>query len=492
MKKYVLSILAFATVILGILVLVFTKGSPLNPKPPQPQPTVNIGDISSESEVFIPIEISSEFISKSVESSIPRSFRERREISISGVKDEHVIVSGNRDDLTTVFSPDGISVSMETSASASVKGKVRPVGPKFSQTANGRINLTIKTKPEFKVDWTVRPNLKADYSVPEMRTELAGIFDISLRTKTRDALGSVISKQEKKLNDNFPGNAKFKKGALMLWNDAHAVTEVSKNPPAWILTQPVSLQVMQPNFDENGMRLGIGLKLNNKVVLSDVEPVLEVAPLPDTLEVVNKPTGNNILISLPVLADFATINSTLKSQLKAKPIKFVTEVAGDKLSITVDSLKLTPSGAGVILEAQTKSQSGGFFGEKATGKLYFLGTPVLDKTSNSLKFLDLDYHVETKSVLTNSAAYLLKPIVINELKDKMVVDMNDIETELVAKSKVEILNLNSKLPDGLKVSLDPSSAHVGDVIVGGDKLMILIKINGKVDVRIDEAFVFSQ
>ena len=427
MNKKIGILISLAIIITSTIFILNNKYT-LSPEPPSPISSSKLDDITSETDIFIPITISNNFISKAVENTVPRSLEERHGISIGGVKDEHVIVKAKRGVLKTIQDTSGLSTSTSVNISASVKGKVRPIGPRFSQTARGTINFTLKTKPEFQNNWKIKPNVMLNYSVPKMETELGGVFKVSLRGQTKKALDKVVNKQLNKLNNNFPGNTEFKTEASKLWNKAHAVISVSSSPQAWVVTKPLKMKVMQPEFDTKHMKLGLGLTLSNKLVISDYEPTVELSAFPETLEIIKSPNENNILISLPIISDLKSLNSSIKSELEAKPIKFETEAAGESMTGEINNLSLTPSGSGVIIEADINTQSGGLFGDKASGKIYLQGTPELDNSTNILSFSNLDYHANTKSALLNNASYLLKPIVLIALKNEIKVDLRQKKT----------------------------------------------------------------
>ena len=163
-KKLIIITILVITLLSAIFIL--NTNNTLSPERPTPISNSKIDDVNSQSEIFIPISISSKFISNNIESTVPRSLREELGISISGVKDEHVIIQANRNPLNTTQDATGLSTSTSVSVSASVRGKVRPFGPRFSQTARGKINFALKTKPEFQSNWKIKPNLMLNYSVP--------------------------------------------------------------------------------------------------------------------------------------------------------------------------------------------------------------------------------------------------------------------------------------------------------------------------------------
>jgi hypothetical protein len=103
----------------------------------------------------------------------------------------------------------------------------------------------------------------------------------------------------------------------------------------------------------------------------------------------------------------------------------------------------------------------------------------------------LDYHANTKSALLNGASYLLKPIVLTALKNEIKIDLSEAEKDLIAKSQTELPKLTSELPDGLNLALEPSSARLGDIIIGNNQLLVLVNVKGRVDISVNESFLIK-
>lgn len=442
-----------------------------------------------QSSVFVPIDISAKLLSDTVEKSVPPRFSERRGISISGVRDEYVQVDVTRSPLVTALNEKGISVSGRTTrARARVRGEVRPFGPSFSQSANGTITFSVSAKPEFKTNWKIDPNLTYKFTVPNMRTRLAGVFDISLRGKTTDALNNAAGKLRNKYRDNFPLNKNLKEAAEKLWSETHQLIEINSDLKTWAKIEPSSIFVMQPNFTKERMRAGLGVRIQNQIILSDTKPTLKIKDFPKVLEIVDEPGTDNLSFSLPVILDYSTINSEITQQLQTKNPEFTQKIAGKNLSLKITGGSLKPSGNSLFIETDIKAKYGGFFGKKISGKLYFTATPHLDKATNQLKFLEFDYHTDTNSFLANTASFLLEPIVKSKIQEKLSVDLSKLETDAIKTAQAEIANLETKIPEGITLDLNPTNISLSDIIVGSEYLQILLDVGGHINIKVDDNF----
>lgn len=495
MKKFFIILGVGLLVATAAIFLIFSRGSELYPPKPEIQPTAVFEPIVSESSVFIPVNISAELISNTIEQQVPRSFSQTKRLDIGGpVRQERVELSGSRQSLRTTTGPNGVSVS---GAVNPVRARIRGyldllVGKKsFSQTINGNINFSLSAKPVFLSNWKIDPNLQYKFNVPKMETKIAKVGKVSVRGKTTEALNEMGAKFQRDYRDNFPLNDDFKTGAQDLWSKAHQVVEIYDAPQTWLVTSPISIQVIQPKFSETSMTLGLGMRINNQILVQENMPEQELLPFPETLEIIAEPTEDNLEINIPIALDFSTLNSAASKEIGLRKPKIEQTVGGETIVVQIEGLNLIPSGNGLIVELDIKSSSGGFFGDKASGKIYLLATPFLDKASKKLKFLDLDYHAETKSTIGNAAAFLLKPIVLSELENELTLDLQDLEQQAIDKAKEEIIEINQSTPEGVAIKLDPNAIDLNEIIVGSDNLNIVLAVDARLDVKIDDTFFIS-
>ena len=217
----------------------------------------------------------------------------------------------------------------------------------------------MSAKPQFKSDWKIDPNLEHKFVVPKMDMSIAKIGNLSVRGKTTEALNSGAEKIETRYKDNFPLNEDFKEGASKLWLDAHQVIKINDAPKTWAVIRPKTISVAQPVFTEADMRLGVGLEVENLVISSNKQPTLEVNELPKTLQIVEEPSSDNLVFSLPIALEYTAINAELNNQIAIKNPTIEENIAGEKIKLTIDKAKIMPSGNGMIIEADIKSKSGG-------------------------------------------------------------------------------------------------------------------------------------
>jgi len=158
-------------------------------------------------------------------------------------------------------------------------------------------------------------------------------------------------------------------------------------------------------------------------------PPLQMTPLP--LE--------GFHLALPITVDYGRINQRLEQDMIGQ--EFQTPV-GDTLR--VEGVQLYGSGDKLILALQV---SGG-----VNGTVYATGTPVFDEGLGTLKFVDLDFTLDTRNVLVKSANWMFHQNILSSLRSQASIDLSG-----------QLQTLRSRLTSALTRDLGPNARLEGEV-----------------------------
>jgi len=86
------------------------------------------------------------------------------------------------------------------------------------------------------------------------------------------------------------------------------------------------------------------------------------------------------------------------------------------------------------------------------GTIYTAGTPVFDEGLGVLRFLDLDYTMDTRNVLVRSANWMFQQNILSSLQENAFIDLSD-----------QLKALRSRLGSALTRELGPNASLEGDV-----------------------------
>jgi Domain of unknown function (DUF4403) len=144
-------------------------------------------------------------------------------------------------------------------------------------------------------------------------------------------------------------------------------------------------------------------------------------------------------LALPITVEYSRINE----QLEREMIGQVFEMPLGE-SIQIDGVQLYGSGDKLILALVV---SGGM-----NGNLYATGTPVFNENLGMLRFLDLEFTVDTRNVLVRSANWMFHESLLSSLKEHAYIDLSD-----------QIHTLRSRLKSALTRELASDARLEGDV-----------------------------
>jgi hypothetical protein len=114
-------------------------------------------------------------------------------------------------------------------------------------------------------------------------------------------------------------------------------------------------------------------------------------------------------------------------------------------TVRVEGVQLYGSGDKLILALRV---SGG-----VNGTLYATGTPEFDESRGVLKFVDLDFTVDTRNVLVRSANWMFHENMLSSLKSEAYIDLSS-----------ELQTMRSRLAMALTRELGPDARLQGEVM----------------------------
>ena len=158
-------------------------------------------------------------------------------------------------------------------------------------------------------------------------------------------------------------------------------------------------------------------------------PPLQLAPLPQ----------EGFHLALPITVDYGKINQRLAENMMGQ--EFQTPL-GD--TVKVEGVQLYGSGDRLILAVRV---SGG-----VNGTLYTTGTPVFEEGPGLLRFVDLDFTVDTRNVLVRSANWMFHENVLSSLKAQAFIDLSG-----------QLQTLRSRLESAFTRELGPGATLEGEV-----------------------------
>jgi hypothetical protein len=261
------------------------------------------------------------------------------------------------------------------------------------------------------------------------------------------ALGSAI---DAKLRERTAA----KERAETVWQKLQEPTALTPN--LWLTLNPAGAQAGSIGAEEERLiQTSVHLVLRPTATLGS-QPVLPSLALP-SLEVTPS-SGEGFHLVVPILAEYSAINRLLEQRLVGNEIP---SSVGDPLKIV--SARLYGSGANLILELGI---TGGI-----NGTLYAIGTPVLDTDTNTLRFEQFNFTVETKNVLLKAVNWVGHEDILARLEPETRIDLSE-----------QVGTLRRQLSGALTRQLTPDMWLEGSVT--GLQPQVIYPVPGGVEIQV--------
>ncbi len=116
------------------------------------------------------------------------------------------------------------------------------------------------------------------------------------------------------------------------------------------------------------------------------------------------------------------------------------------------------------------------------GAVYLSGTPVLDTLTQKISWKDLDFDIQTKSVLLKTAKWMFNKKILEELEKSTVFELKDLLNE----SKSNIVSaINTEITKGVKMSGAVSKISLKEIYLDKSSMLLRSGVSGTLKIKID-------
>jgi hypothetical protein len=327
--------------------------------------------------------------------------------------------------------------------------------------------LSFRLNPRVTTDWKV--NADVQYTgLSDLMAEKIGIGPLTL--KPRSIVEGVIQPLQKPLADliNQKLNEKFslKAEVAKVWNSAQKPILLDKNYSAWLTMTPREVMLYPLSARDNRVQVSVGLQSYAEVVVGPAPPVRPVTPLPN-LKLMNG-ADRTFRVALHTdlfYKDILTI---------AAPLLLNKEFGSDGKSIILQELDLYGNGDRLVIKAKTTGS--------LDGVIYLTCRPVFNPQTNVFAVEDVDFDLQTQSLLLQSADWFLHGSIRSTIQEKLNMDLTQrlVQTrELAGRALARVKLANNVLLTGTVKTM-----KLNDVMVQKEKLSIQVYTEGEAAVVI--------
>ena len=298
-----------------------------------------------------------------------------------------------------------------------------------------RLNLAARSALTWSDEWRLQSHTTFAEPVFVEPCQLAGL-DLDATPLLKAVLQPRLVALGQSIDRIIRRRTEAKKRAETVWQKLQEPIELSPNQ--WLVSNPSDARVGP--ITSNGtlfVKTSVNLVMEPKIV-SGSKPEAVPTSLPP-LQLAALPL-EGFHLALPISLEYARINQRLEEEMLGQ--EFQTPL-GDTLK--VEGVQFYGSGDKLILALRV---SGG-----VNGNLYATGTPVFEEGLGILRFVDLDFTVDTRNVLVRSANWMFHENILSSLKAHAVIDLSS-----------QLQTLRSRLETALTRDLGPGARLQAEVL----------------------------
>ena len=476
MRKLALGVL----VLTGALILAAVAATALRPDPIDVQPpaaeSAPLSLDGYESSVLVPVSITAARLAQILEEQLPRSLDGTEPLDLGGnVRDARIDYTVDRGAVAVRADDGRVRFTAPLAGRATGSGELCPLGgllgcSGISESAdlravvNGALS-NIRLDP----DWVVRTDpLQVDVEVTQAEVRLLGdLIPISFRTP----LQGLIERQLPEVDAEF---RRLLEGVDLPsrldepWRALHRTVRLADEPEAWLAVQPRSVGVSPVTVADDRVTVSVVLSAAMAVNFGD-RPAVERRPL--RLRPMPGDARPAFRLEVPVVADL----DDLAAELDACCTPVSVPVPGGG-SATLSNVTMAEHRGRLLLGGDFALS--GWWAPRGT--VHLLGSPVLD--ADTLRLSDLDFSLESSSVLTALAVGAGRGLILDRLQAALRIDMAGYLEQ--AKTMLDAAVAELEVGHGVDLGIEIGDVRLADVRAGDGMLVAVAEVTGTAVVEV--------
>ncbi|GFO56552.1 hypothetical protein GMSM_35590 [Geomonas sp. Red276] len=323
-----------------------------------------------------------------------------------------------------------------------------------------RLNFEVGAR--FTPDWKVVADVRflglADALPAELRVGPFSVQPKSLvNDMTRPLQGTLSQLATTKLNEMLDLRGKVAK----VWTQAQQPLLLDSRYGAWLVMAPREVVLYPLSLQRDRMKVAVGVTSVARVVVGPRPAAGRPVPLPP-LKLVG---GNDRSFKISLATDLF-YHDLAKA---AAPLLLNRELGQDGKSVILKAIDISGNGDHLQLKVEMAGTVEGTF--------YLTGKPVFRPETNRFSMEDVDFDLQTQSLLVRSADWLLHGTFRRTIEEKLAMDLTprlEQARELAGKSLDRV-----KLADNVYLSGKLNSLKLNDLLVQQDRLSLQLSLEGE-------------
>jgi hypothetical protein len=326
----------------------------------------------------------------------------------------------------------------------------------------------IPLKLKFRATASVTPDwrLHADViylGMSDLLAEEVGVGPLSF--KPRSIVEGVTQPVQKALSDlvtqKINGLLPLKTQLSKVWNTAQAPVLLDKKYKTWLKLTPQEVMLFPLYAQNNRVKLSIGVSTFAEVVVGPEPAAQPMRPLPN-LKLVNT-FDKTFRIALNADVFYRDLRAV------AAPLLLDKQFDSDGNSVIVKDFDLSGNGDKLVIKLVTQGS--------LDGVIYLTAKPVFNPRTNVFSLEEVDFDMQTQSLLLKSADWFLHGTIRSMIQDKLNMNLTqqlEQSRQIAAKALTRL-----QLVDHVFLKSDIHNLKFKDVVVQQDKISIQVYAEGE-------------
>ncbi|MFN4147507.1 MAG: DUF4403 family protein [Runella sp.] len=459
-------------IILGNAFLLSCKNTPstsTTPKAPTESYKYNLMDVQNEkhrSVVHIPLEVPIKDLTQHLNTQLQGLIYEDNDIE-SGLKlkvwKRAPITAESRDSLLFYTVP--LKIWAEKS--------YQVLGVKGAQSTDFQINLKFFTKIEMQPDWKVKTQtVSAGFDwITKPNLKIAGL-EVPITGIVSRLISENLGKVSKAIDDNVSQNFVVKPYILQAWNLLREPRLLSDEYQTWLLITPIEISMTPFQIQRGKISATVGVRGFTQTYTGTqpaYKPASDIPPL-----TISEAVPKGFQIGVIGILPYESASSLAAAQFVGKTFEF----KDGKYKIEVTSIQIYGQNDKLVIKTGLKGD--------VNGVIYLKGIPYYDAKTRMVSLRQIDYDLDTKSLLIKTANWLLQGRFIKQIEQNFTFSMGEQLEETQKEIRQQLVM--KRVAKGVEVGGRLETFEPDQIYLTPEALVALVVAKGYLEVKIDGLF----
>ncbi|GAB2591856.1 DUF4403 family protein [Spirosoma areae] len=332
------------------------------------------------------------------------------------------------------------------------------------------IDLRFKSKFDLDRDWAVNTQTQADgYGWVRRPTVSVVGLDIPITNIVGRLIDKNLGSITKTIDQQIRRNVDLRTPVLKAWNSLREPYLISEKYRTYLQAVPKRVLITPLRFEGRLIRATIGIEgytLTTTGAKPDVRPAVS---LPD-LTVVSK-VRDDFQIGLLSEATYPEAARLVADEFVGKSFSF----SDNQYTITITSMDMYGQNESLIIKAGLKGT--------INGDIYLRGRPYYDANDQTISLKDLQYDLDTKNVLAQSASWLLKGTFARTLEKQLTIPVGSQIADMQKLLQTQLKN--NQIAKGIVLNGHIDEIKPDQVYLTPTALLAVVNARGRIDIKVE-------